>query len=166
MFWLLICFYVVFFSLFGWKIKRTEMVKAKVIGYQSDLMFGNNFVLTDWIEFEIDLNACTVHTVCVCSILYLGHRNAISQVIVAGSQLFDDHKKKLHISYMINAENKSATKHKNKTLCCRELLFCFDCAKIYEHYPILGPQRKGVAFVAVVVVVSKRKSNETKKMTY
>lgn len=81
-----------------------------------------------------------------CSISYLGHRTAISQVIVASSQLFwwPYKRKKPHISCVINAENKSATKHKNKTLCCRIpllLLFCL-CENLWIKYSILEAPKK------------------------
>lgn len=42
-----------------------------------------------------------------------------SSVIEAALKVFDGRTEKLRISLMINAENKSATKRKNKALCFR-----------------------------------------------
>lgn len=68
----------------------------------------------NWIEFEIDLNEFRVSFVCrFCSIQNMLKSNNMSNW--SNFQRFDDHKLKSvnSISDMINAENKSATKHQN-----------------------------------------------------
>lgn len=80
----------------------------------------------NWIEFEIDLNEFRVSFVCrFCSIQNMLKSNNMSNW--SNFQRFDDHKLKSvnSISDMINAENKSATKHQNNAAFCLPSLFLF-----------------------------------------
>lgn len=98
----------------------------------------------NWIEFEIDLNEFRVSFVCrFCSIQNMLKSNNMSNW--SNFQRFDDHKLKSvnSISDMINAENKSATKHQNNAAFCLPSLFYFIyTVKIYE--PIRQLERKAV----------------------
>lgn len=100
----------------------------------------------NWIEFEIDLNEFRVSFVCrFCSIQNMLKSNNMSNW--SNFQRFDDHKLKSvnSISDMINAENKSATKHQNNAaILFAKSFFLFHLHGENLRAPIRQLERKAV----------------------